>query len=254
MKKKYAKGIAAVFAQRKQNKKQVKSASNFKEYAQRQDIRSADSYYEWSQKEHSPADTIKGIYALAMYGSYDALEWLIDEAYGKSRISHEKGKRKALRKKARKYLSAVAVHPHLSAMEAHLGWSWLITLGDYHFGLFGEVKNSNLAWASRYYAMALAKKEDAQLKLKFQCVQLLLCQLTENDFKALVKHVGEYDFVTYAVAIFYLGLMESKKKKRGKHFRYYKTKVIYCLNILQYTEGRYIDNLFKAVLKSKLFK
>ena len=254
MKQKRTKGIAAVFAQRKQNKKQVKSAKNFKEYAERQDIRGYDSYGLWAQKEHSPSETIKGLYALSMYGSYEALEWLIDEAYGKSRISHEKGKRKALRKKARKYLSAVAVHPHLSAMEAHLGWSWLITLGDYHFGLFGEVKNSNLAWASRYYAMALAKKEDTQLKLKFQCVQLLLCQLTENDFKALVKHVGEYDFVTYAVAIFYLGLMESKKKKRGKHFRYYKTKVIYCLNILQYTEGRYIDNLFKAVLKSKLFK
>ncbi|MDY4588704.1 MAG: hypothetical protein SPD47_09660 [Oscillospiraceae bacterium] len=247
--------LGKVIAQRKHFRKQVKTAKSDQNIAERQGIKSADSFSDWSHKELSPTERLKGLYVLSSLGSFNALEWLIDEAYGKSRIGTEKGKRKALRKKARKYLSSVAIRPHLSEMKEGVSRSWLIRLGDYHLGLLGNVKNSSLAWASRYYAMAaLSNKDDVQLKLKLQCVKLLMCQISKNDFKALMKYVGEYDFVTYAVALFFLGAIKAKKKKHGKHFKYYKSMVISCLDILQYTEGRYVNHLFKAVSKSKLFK
>ena len=35
---------------------------------------------------------------------------------------------------------------------------------------------------------------------------------------------------------------------------YYKSKILHCLKILEYSDGRYIDDLLKAIKKSKLIK
>lgn len=92
--------LGKVIAQRKRFRKQVKTAKSDLNIAERQGIKSADSFSDWSHKELSPTERLKGLYVLSSLGSFDALEWLIDEAYGKSRIGTENGKRKTLRKKS----------------------------------------------------------------------------------------------------------------------------------------------------------
>ncbi|MBP0983327.1 MAG: hypothetical protein J6A19_06335 [Oscillospiraceae bacterium] len=254
MKKNNKNPFADMFVQRKRFQEQVESVKRDKDIAQCQRIRSADSYYDWSLLELSPEDRLKGLYVLSSLGSFDALEWLIDEAYCKSRIEPEKGKRKKLSKKARKYLSAVAIHSSLTETENQPGRSWLIKLGDYHLGLLGKVRNMSLNWAARYYAMAIQKQADNQLQLKFDCVKLLMGQLSDTEISALERKINEHDFVAFAVAHYYLYRMSVKKKKHGKRYSYYKSMVGCCLESLKYAEGRYVDDLFHTVLKSKLFR
>lgn len=106
--------------------------------------------------------------------------------------------------------------------------------------------------AERYYNSAQAQDKSSQVKYKLLCVKLLYDQeqLSEEDFRDLVKHVTAYD----SFAVFYFERMKARKKKHGKRFKYYKSKILHCLKILEYSDGRYIDDLLKAIKKSKLIK
>ncbi len=249
--------LAAIISQRSHFQKLIKSASDYDEIAKSQGIRSSDSYCDWEKGELSPIEKINGLYALSALGSPDALEHLVEEAYGNSSITISKKERKALRKKAKKLLGAVTVHNRFfNAPTTLFNFSWLIIMGDYHLGLLGNVRNRNLALADRYYNSAQMQDKSGQVKYKLLCVKLLSNQeqLSEEDFRDLVKRVTVYDFVAYSFAVFYFERMKARKKKHGKRFKYYKSKVIYCLKVLKYSDGRYIDDLLKAIKKSKLIK
>lgn len=124
-------------------------------------------------------------------------------------ITISKKERKALRKKAKKLLGAVAVHNRFfNAPTTLFNFSWLIIMGDYHLGLLGNVRNRNLALADRYYNSAQMQDKSGRVKYKLLCVKLLSNQeqLSEEDFRDLVKRVTVYDFVAYSFAVFFLNV------------------------------------------------
>lgn len=249
--------LAALISERNHFQMQTRSACDYEKIAAAQGIRSSDSYCEWEKRELYPLDKISGLYALSALGSQDALERLIEEAYGNSSIAISNEERKALRKRAKKLLGAAAVHNcFFNAEKTQFNTDWLIMMGDYHLGLYGKVKNRNLALAERYYNSAQAQDKSSQVKYKLLCVKLLYDQeqLSEEDFRDLVKHVTAYDLIAYSFAVFYFERMKARKKKHGKRFKYYKSKILHCLKILEYSDGRYIDDLLKAIKKSKLIK
>lgn len=241
---------------RKQYQKDLMSAFriDYKLIAANMGIRDADSFSEWSRESHSPHQTLDGLYALSVMGSSDAFEWLKNEAYGHSRIVNIEENPKALRKIARKRLSTVAIFPHSPDKVKHLNKSYLEMLGDYHLGLFGKVKNMNLSQAARYYCLASEKNDDSTLKLKRQCVELLMGQLSDKKIEALERQIVSNDFVAYAIATYYFERMKAKKKKHGKRFKTYRKKLLFCLQILLYVDCRFVDSLFKEIKNSKLIK
>ena len=127
-------------------------------------------------------------------------------------------------------------------------------LGDYHLGLFGKVKNMNLSQAARYYCLASEKNDDSTLKLKRQCVELLMGQLSDKKIEALEGQIVSNDFVAYAIATYYFERMKAKKKKHGKRFKTYRKKLLFCLQVLLYVDCRFVDSLFREIRNSKLIK